>query len=339
MNATSLTTVALLLALVRPVSAQEKVFSGPQAGEKLTTFRVLRITGPEAGREAMLPGEGGAVALVFVHALERSMVPLMRVVDQYGARQSAKLKTVFVVLSEDRVASEQRLPLVGQSLRLRSPLTLSLDGIEGPGNYGLNRKCLLTILIAVEGRVAANFALVQPGVADAPAVIAALARAAGDANPPTAEALLAADGPMAPPRRPVPPPARSFDLSRFDLNTQEGLREAVRALAGEVQALRRELAQVSSQDGRARGPGQREDPVARAVPADGRLAELFRAFIRPGIDDATVDRIAQEVDVYVKANPGLRKQAVEAWTRVMELKYGTPHAQRVSRELVLVLDR
>jgi len=37
--------------------------------------------------------------------------------------------------------------------------------------------------------VTANFALVQPGIADAPKVIAALAKVCGDTNPPTIEQL------------------------------------------------------------------------------------------------------------------------------------------------------
>jgi hypothetical protein len=37
--------------------------------------------------------------------------------------------------------------------------------------------------------VTANFALVQPGIADAPKILEALAQVCGDANPPTAEQL------------------------------------------------------------------------------------------------------------------------------------------------------
>ena len=41
----------------------------------------------------------------------------------------------------------------------------------------------------------ANFALVQPGIADAPRIIAALALACGDTNPPTVEQLTASTRP------------------------------------------------------------------------------------------------------------------------------------------------
>lgn len=77
------------------------------------------------------------------------------------------------------------------SLRLRARVGLSLDGAEGPGNYGLNKDCLMTIVAARSNVVVTTFALVQPGIADAPAVIAALANLCGDTRPPTAEAILA----------------------------------------------------------------------------------------------------------------------------------------------------
>src|SRR6185369_16921915 len=64
-----------------------------------------------------------------------------------------------------------------------------LDGVEGPGNYGLNKECMMTIIAARDNQVTANFALVQPGIVDAPKIIQALARLCDDPHPPTAEQL------------------------------------------------------------------------------------------------------------------------------------------------------
>ena len=52
------------------------------------------------------------------------------------------------VTDRDRVAGEQRVKAAAGSLRLQSPVSLSLDGVEGPGNYGLNKDCLMTIVAA-----------------------------------------------------------------------------------------------------------------------------------------------------------------------------------------------
>ena len=70
------------------------------------------------------------------------------------------------------------------SLKLRARVGLSPDGAEGPGNFGLNKECMMTIVMAKDNVVTANFALVQPGIADAPKVIAR-SRKLCDTEPPT----------------------------------------------------------------------------------------------------------------------------------------------------------
>ncbi len=183
----------LLLADRGRTAAAEPVFSGPQVGERATPFTVVDLATDAGGatRDPAAAAGGEPAALIFVHSLERSLVPLLRSVDQYGATNRARLRTEIVFLAADRLAGEQRARAATGSLRLQGRTGFSPDGAEGPGNYGLNPNCLMTILGIRSNRVAANFALVQPGIADAPAVIAALAKLCGDTNPPTAEALLA----------------------------------------------------------------------------------------------------------------------------------------------------
>jgi hypothetical protein len=180
---------AVLTALIQiPAHSADPVFSGPQAGEAATPFKVLNLTGEGAGNERQVNPDA-ATALVFVQGMERSLVPLLRVVDQYGAARKERIKTEVVFLFADRLAGEQRAKAVAGSLKLQSRVSLSLDGIEGPGNYGLNKECLMTIVVTKDGKVTDNFALVQPGIADAPKVVAALARTFGDDSPPSIEQL------------------------------------------------------------------------------------------------------------------------------------------------------
>jgi hypothetical protein len=180
-----------LLPLAASVRAADAVYSGPQIGEKTTPFRVREVVGESLGKERdpVTENAGAPTAFVFVSAIERSLVPLLRVVDQYGAERTNRLKTEIVFLFGDRVAGEERLKAAAGSLKLRPRVGLSLDGAEGPGNYGLNKECLMTILAARSNTVMANFALVQPGIVDAPKVIEALAKVCDDANPPTIEQL------------------------------------------------------------------------------------------------------------------------------------------------------
>jgi hypothetical protein len=185
----------LLAVLSAPLGllAADPIFSGPQPGERTTPFKVLEITGAGAGqeRDPIVEDAGAATALVFVHGIERSLVPLLRVVDEYGAMRTNQLRTEIVFLAPDRLEGERRVKAAAGSLKLQARVGLSLDGAEGPGNYGLNKECLMTIVVATNNHVASNFALVQPGIADAPKVIDALAKASGDPQPPAIDRLTA----------------------------------------------------------------------------------------------------------------------------------------------------
>ena len=218
---------------------KEKVFSGPQPGEKITSFEVRSLTaqGPGDKRDPIKAAADGPVVLVFLHGLERSMVPLMRVVDQYGADQKSRVNTEFIFLTDDPIRGDRSLPRVINSLKTRARAGYSVDGIEGPGNYGLNKDCLMTIVLARDRKVMANFALVQPGIADAPGVIAAMAKLAGDDKPPAAEVLLARQNPNN--RRPM---RRPLNLEKLDLSTDAARQQAIKKLVAEVKYLRQQQA-------------------------------------------------------------------------------------------------
>jgi len=193
MNSARCSFLAALILSGACAGAADAVFSGPQPGERTTPFKVLAIGGTDDGKERdpIFENAGAPTGLVFIHQIERSLVPLLRVVEQYGVARQDRIKTEIIFLAADRLAGEERVRAAAGSLKLAARVGLSLDGAEGPGNYGLNKDCLMTIVTAKDDQVVANFALVQPGIADAPKVIAALAKTCGDENPPTVEALAA----------------------------------------------------------------------------------------------------------------------------------------------------
>lgn len=176
--------VALLIGTHAARADDDKVFSGPQPGEKLTPFKVRAWSGRGAGEDIELAKTTAPTLVVFVHEVTRPAYQLIRPVDLYASKLAAKgLVTHFVWLTADKSKTEQFLTNAKQSLNLKSPIGILLDGIEGPGNYGLNRKVTLTILVAKEGKTVANFAIIQPNETDAPKVLEALAKVMGDKAP------------------------------------------------------------------------------------------------------------------------------------------------------------
>jgi hypothetical protein len=78
--------VLSLLTILVAARGADPVFSGPQPGEKATPFKVLELTGDNAGKEREVVADS-ATALVFVHGIERSLVPLLRVIDDHRSRE------------------------------------------------------------------------------------------------------------------------------------------------------------------------------------------------------------------------------------------------------------
>ncbi|MCF7785091.1 MAG: hypothetical protein K9N47_03160 [Prosthecobacter sp.] len=274
----------LSLMLAFQLSAADPVFSGPQPGEATTPFKSVEIIGAEAGqeRDVVTLNNGAPTLLVFVHGIERSILPLMRALDDYGAKFKDRLKTDFVFLAAERVGGMEKYAPALNSIKLKGRATLSLDGAEGPGNYGLNKECLLTIIAAKDNKAQASFALVQPGIADAERVIGAVAKMIGDEKPPT---------------------------------------------AAEISATQPQRGGMTPENGK-RPMAQGKDPFPGAVPTDDKLQSMLRRYIRKENDDATIDRMLQDVRDYIKDNDELKKQAADGWTRILHFKdvYGTPYA-------------
>ena len=319
----------------------QKIFSGPQPGEKATPFEVrsLSAKGPGEKRDPINAAAGRPVVLVFLHGLERSMVLLMRVVDQYGTNQKARLNTEFIFLTDDPIRGDRSLPRVVNSLKTRARVGYSIDGIEGPGNYGLNKDCLMTIVLARKGKVTANFALVQPGIADAPSIIAAMAKLAGDDKPPAAEVLLARQNPNN--RRPM---RRPVNLEELDLSTDAARQQAIKKLVAEVKYLRQQQtanprpnmrpdARPNTRPNRPNAGGPKK-PLPGAIPKDQRLVGMLRQFIQKTNTEAEVDRVLAQMKTHADNNADLLRQACDGLARVISVNYGTPYAQKAGRAFI-----
>ncbi|MCA1684435.1 MAG: hypothetical protein LC745_00310 [Planctomycetia bacterium] len=216
-----------------PARGDDPVFSGPQAGEKLTPFTMTGVFEQSAGKKIDLVSTAGGkpILLVFVHEANRPSIAVSRALLNYGAgRAKDGLVSGLVWLADDATAADQFLKRARRALPKKVPIGISVDGKEGPGAYGLNRNVTLTILVGKDGRVTANFALVQPSLqADVPRVLAEVVKLIGGKVPPVDQ--LAAPGEAAgrmPDTRP----------SEDDPELTERLRAVIRSDASAEQVAR-----------------------------------------------------------------------------------------------------
>jgi hypothetical protein len=169
------------------MDAHEPVFSGPQVGEGLPTFRVRGVFGSDAGKEIdfVAKAKGAPIVLIFVHDLNRPSIAMTRILSLYThGRAKDGLHTGVVWLDDDISNAENDLQRIRHALTIEAPTGISVDGREGPGSYGLNRQVTLTILVGNRGKVTANHALVQPSLqADLPKILESVVAVVGGTVP------------------------------------------------------------------------------------------------------------------------------------------------------------
>jgi len=161
--------LALLAPLVTSPSAIAKEISGPQVDEILVPFTMRGVLDDEAGKPIDLVKDAGGKPLLifFVHERTRQSIALARqVLNDAAARKAEGLDAGLVLLAADPAAMEDWAKMAAQVLPRGVPIGISPDGLEGPPAYNLSRKVAVTVIMAKEGRVVANFALPQPSVAE-----------------------------------------------------------------------------------------------------------------------------------------------------------------------------
>jgi hypothetical protein len=238
----------------QPKPEPERLFSGPQVGEKLPPFRVRGVFDADAGKELdfVARADGKPIVLVFVHDVNRQSVGMTRALTAYTVgRAGDGVVTGVVWLDDDATAAEATLRKIRHALTPGAPTGVSLDGREGPGSYGLNRNVMLTVLVGHRGKVTANFAMVQPSLqVDLPRIVGALVAVAGGRVPPLAE-LTAVPGAM----RKAAPGERDPNLGallrpviRKDASPDEVDRAAaaVEAYVGTNEAARDEVGRIAT---------------------------------------------------------------------------------------------
>jgi hypothetical protein len=242
------------------------------------------------------------------------------------------------------------------------PVGFSAEGIEGPGSYGLNRNVELTVLVAKEKKVTANFALVQPGAhVDGPKILAAIAKATGSNAKPDINKYLNSnqavqDAPIA-----IDP---GLMIQIRKLNAKDATPEMVGEAIAEIETmitdnkpLQRQFGSILAGWTRNKridsiGNQEHQDQLKkwarqfaprmnrqtdRQQPARGRgdakLTGLLRNVIQKTNSDEQVDAAAKAVEQYVQSNPAAAKELARITTTVVNSdklsNYGTAHCQEI----------
>ena len=175
-------------------SEENKIFSGPQPGEKLPALKVTGISGEIEGKTFDITAKvDGKPLVLFLQDTNTAGIKgldgvseLLLQIDAFQKRHSKATGTeksnqglqIGVVFLADNFDT---LPEWAHDMLKEIPneiLTgISPDGREGPGSYGLNRNVAQTIIIAKDGKVLHNFAFTQPMLYTDPHLLGAIAQA------------------------------------------------------------------------------------------------------------------------------------------------------------------
>lgn len=349
----------------------QTIYSGPQVGEALPQFKMKLGIGDDSGSEIDLVEQSGdqPLVIVFVHNRSRPAFALansvMRYCDQDGAKN---LQRGICFLTADPTETATWLNRIKGYFPKNTPVGFSTDGIEGPGAYGLNRNVQMTVLVAKDKKVTANFALIQPGAhVDGQKILEAIAAVTGSTSQPDINKYLpsnqaAQDAPIA------IDPGLMTQIRK--INAKEATVEMIEQGMAEIEKMIKDNKPLQNQLGTivARWVGsKRVDSIGneeqqakirkwatefgpkrnrtdrqmnRSQPARGEadpeFTNLLRSVIQKTNSDEQADSAAEAVEKYVKDHPEAAKELARISNTVVNSgklsNYGTPRAQEILKK-------
>ena len=192
-------------------SQENRIYSGPQPGEKLPPLMVTHLYGKKdrLGIDKafdITAGIGGKPLILFlqdnniasIKGMDENVDALSKINQHLKGNaslneteksdQELQIGIVYLLGADDTLPdwSDKFLKdLESDNIKISK----STDGREGPGSYGLNRNVSQTILIAKNGKVLHNFAFTQPSFYTDPHVLGGVAQAI-DVDPTALEHVL-----------------------------------------------------------------------------------------------------------------------------------------------------
>jgi hypothetical protein len=169
-------TSLLSLLLFAPGILRAQVDSGPSAGSKLESLKVIAATGDDAGKEvdSAAARKEKPTVFVFVQAdkWDRPMARFLRDMDQTLAKDRNDVQIIAVWLTDDVEKAKEYLPKAQNSLKLAQTTFAVFPGDKnGPSGWGINGEAHVTAVVAQDQKVSGSFGYRSVNETDAPSVL------------------------------------------------------------------------------------------------------------------------------------------------------------------------
>lgn len=180
--------LAAVIACATSLSAEEaakQLKSGPQTGDSIGAFYVTKLCGAaedgvDEGKNLCYRCRNGSrpQVIVFTRSADPKVAQLVKKLDKAIAENEDSQLRVFVNFmgedKEDVIDSAKKF--AAKSKAKNVPFVLPNEFENGPDNYGINAKADITVVMASETKVKANYAVANAKELNVDAVVANLSK-------------------------------------------------------------------------------------------------------------------------------------------------------------------
>ncbi len=159
--------------------------SGPQEGDKVGAFNVTKLCGAEedgveAGKNLCYRCRNGSrpQVMVFTRSAGPKVAQLVRRLDKaVEENEDAQLRVFVNFIGEDKDGvTDTAKKFAAKSKAKNVPFVLPNEFENGPDNYGINAKAEVTVVLASDSSVKANYAVSSAKELDVDAVVKNLSK-------------------------------------------------------------------------------------------------------------------------------------------------------------------
>lgn len=164
----------VLVVFSRPLLAQ--VDSGPKPGSKVEGLKVFAATGESSGEEldfaAQQKDKQTIYAFVQADKWDRPVARYLKTIDEALAKSHPDVQVIAVWLTGDVEKAKAYLPKAQESLKMAQTIFAVHPGDNsGPAGWGINDQAHITVVVAKDAKVTANFAYRSVNETDSPALL------------------------------------------------------------------------------------------------------------------------------------------------------------------------